>query len=413
MDNSLQRGFDILVGRSITLQSTRDGYYLSYGGQVSATYRKYLGLDKFGSSLIKTLVDIRSTFIAGNGIIATADEGADLEAQFVQDFIKKSKLDGEFFTDIVRYGELEGKGLLLLKDKDKFPVVRHLPWNEYNYTVNTDPTDYEEILSVTIPVKGKIETIEPDKFTYIKLGGVRHQINETTNRVHLSLTDCEQIDRAINDWANYNSLYGLGYPYWETNNWDDAADIALQVTNQDWKPGKSMAAPAKHYYVEPSGNGLVSIESEIKTRLKKISGTTCIPPHFLGFTDLLANRSTAEQMLEQISVGISDERNTWQEKMYELVTKAMIRYNVLNGTNLDPEKINISIPVATQEQIQLLFNVYVPMANLGFISKSTVQNMIPNIDADYERREIAKENASSPDLGKPSIQEIIDKVNNL
>jgi hypothetical protein len=381
---------DPMLGPSFTAPDGV-GFYLTYADQVNAAYRKYLGQDKFGCAYTKAVVDFRTSYIAGNGAVVQAEDPKSDEQKFVDGLISRSKLDGGFLTDIIRYSELEGKALLILKRIENDVVIRHVPWLSTTYKIETDANDYEQITGVKIQQK---EVITPDKFTYVKLGGVRHEPNLATNKLHLILGDLENIDRALNDWGLYNNLYGLGYPYWETQTWDDAVDLATQITAQDWRPGKSLAAPAKNYYVEPTGNGRESILDEIKTRVKKASGLSGIPPHFFGFTDLLSNRSTAESMLEQISTGTTDERNTFQEKIWEIIEKAMVYHNAINNTKLDPSKITVQLPVSTQEQIRLLNEVYVPMSQLGFVSKNTVQNMVPGVDPIKEREQIARESST-------------------
>ena len=393
-------GFNVLTGPELVYNFTE--LYKTYGSQVTGAYRKYEGLDNFGCAYTKSIVDFRANVIAGNGASIQADGEA--EQAFIDDLLSRSKLDGEYMTDIARYGELEGKILLLIQNEAGKVTIRHVPWQLKKYEIITDKTDYEKILGVDIDGK----RYEPKDFVYIRLGGIRHKVNETPTRLHLILNDLTQIDRALNDWSQYNALYGMGYPYWETETWEQAAEIANQVNVQNWKPGKSMAAPAKHYYVEPSGSGLASIEAEIKTRVKKAAGLSGMPPHFFGFTDLLANRATAEALLEQISAATSAEKNTIGDKLYELTEKCMIKNNAINKTTLDPTKVTATLPMTTQEQLQLLFDVYVPMSNMGFISKQTVREMIPNTDPPTELKRMEEEKENSPDTGK-TMKEVINE----
>ncbi|MDP4879928.1 MAG: hypothetical protein NWR36_08580, partial [Opitutales bacterium] len=68
-------------------------------------------------------------------------------------------------------------------------------------------------------------------------------------------------------------------------------------------PAASNTAPAA---------GGTSLTTEINTIAKIISGATGIPIHYLGFTDLMSNRATAEDLAELVNVTTSHEREAWK-----------------------------------------------------------------------------------------------------
>jgi hypothetical protein len=387
-----------LFGPQLTFDQTGIGDYKSYPDQVRATYRKYLGEDYFGRTYVKSIVDFRTSYIAGNGAVIKANEKNSIEAKFVEGFLKINKLDGGNFSTLVRYTELEGRGLLVLNQKeyDRMKQVKatHIPWDNGLYTPIQSKTQPDVIEKIEMAGKD----IMPDRFVYMQTGGVPHRPERPTNKIHIALNDLEHLDRCLQDWGQYNQLYGLGTPVFEMMSWEDAEEIAKQIKDMDWKAGKSIAMPGKHYYAVPDGAGQASMEAEIKTRIKKVSGLTGMPPHFFGFTDLLSNRATAESMLEQISIATTEERNTIQDKLIELVQKSVDMYNKLNNAKVDASKISVQLPMASQEQIKLLFDVYVPLSQMGYISKDTVRNMVPNTDPEEEAKKMASEPMTSSEI---------------
>jgi hypothetical protein len=360
--------------------TTEAQYYTTYSSQVKAAIDKFLGIDKFGCQFVQSIVGFRANFIAGSGASITAKSENSPEAQWLQEFKDYNKLDQRLF-EWVQYGELEGQVLFTFSVKDGNVKVNFIPYSHKNYSPVCDDNDYT--LITEMQHQGK--TWLKDKFVYYKLGGLAHYINNATNRLHVSLHDIEQIDRALNDWMKYRSKYGLGQLYFEAKIWEDASDLATEIRSKNWQPTTTISAPAKAYYVTPDGSALPIFENEIKTRVKKISGVTGVPPHFFGFTDLLANRSTSESLRDTVESTTAREINGWEWTVWQIVKQAMELHNTAKGTSLDPDSVEVTMMPVTDEQWNKLMNFYIPMNDLGFISDETITEMVPGIDAKREK----------------------------
>jgi hypothetical protein len=386
------------------LGSLNGSFYTTYEAQVNAAKRKYLGMEKFGCSFVQSVVGYRSSFIAGNGIrIYTGEENV-AEQEWIDKFLALNKLDSNCMVDYVTYGEIDGKALFTVQPQDDTIRVKFIPYNEVPYEIDTDPLDYTKITEIRI----KRQAYDPNEYEYIKLGGLPHTPNNATNRLHVSLHDIEEIDRALDDWSKYRAKFGIGQLAVETRTWEEAEDVAENMKRQNFEPGMIMAIPGKFYYVEPAGSALPIFTEEIKTRVKKVSGVTGVPPHFFGFTDLLQNRSTSESLRETINATTVKDITSWEWGIWNLTKKAMVMHNRVYGTSLDPDKVEVKLQPVTEEQFNRLMSVYMPLQQMGMISKDTVQNMIPHIDSEFEREQMEKEQASRPD--RFDIREAIDEI---
>ena len=169
-----------------------------------------------------------------------------------------------------------------------------------------------------------------------------------------------------------------------------------QVTGQK----KAFVHTGKFQFVGPPMEGVESLEKEIITLAKMISGTTGIPVHHLGLPDLMSNRSTAEDMTEMIQSATQKERETWKGTYEELIRKAMVLYNnhvnkgMSKGRQLDPSKISVDIPVTTKEHWDHVEKVFLPAVIAGKISDDLFLEKIPGVDVEAEMKRKEEKEAS-------------------
>ncbi|GAH41096.1 unnamed protein product, partial [marine sediment metagenome] len=117
--------------------------------------------------------------------------------------------------------------------------------------------------------------------------------------------------------------------------------------DKNFKLKKVLAGTAKMSFIKLDAGGIDSIEKEIVSLVKLISGNTGIPVHFLGFVDLMSNRATAEDLINMINAATTKERQTWIGAYEEVIKKAMDMWNnaaepgMSKEKQLDPDKIKV------------------------------------------------------------------------
>lgn len=379
----------------------------TYDQQVEELDKRYNNRTDFGSHGVKTCVDYRASWIAGNGAQFSVD-GAE-EQEFLNDFITYNFLDSTFFHEIVTEGEIEGKSLLYQvakKEEDgKICIdLKHLSWIASRYHVHTRGDDYEDIIHITKGADGKEDLVNVEYATYVKLGGSRRYVNDSPPRLSYVLWNLDSLDRAMDDLRRINHKFGAAFPYWETSG-DQGLNHAQVITNtlrgekasgqQAWRIGHSMAAPAKFYYGEPSGEGAEMIQKEIIRHATIISSASGVPIHFLGYVELMSNRATAQELTEQINATTGPERIAWAEKLEEIAKKAFLLYNATTGKTLNPDSIKVTIPAVSIAQVEMLMSVYFPLNTAGKISDETLLERVPGVEPKEEQKRLKKENAKA------------------
>lgn len=415
---------DPLTPPTIASQTTsqpQGNTFLSYDSQVTAIYRRYNNLEKWGCTQTRSVIDWRATQIAGNGVnaISGSEDAALREAtnEFLEKFLDANKLNGQRFWSWARDAEMEGKSLIILKavmyDGEWCIEARNVPWIRWSYEVATDPKDAEKYTSVTWQgPDDKPQTTPSSKFVYVKIAGATadqkaYHINQTPPRIANVLWHIDNIDRALTDLRCNNHLFA--FPKLVATSPDEASANTLRTMlfgqSSRGQTTASIETDAGEFYIlngdmkfaEPSGAAVNSLTTEINTIAKVISGATGIPIHYLGFTDMMSNRATAEDLAELVNTTTAHEREAWKDAITELIKKAMYMYMEKTGAVLDPESVEVSLPVVMMSQINQIASVYLPLYQEGIISRQTVRERVPGIDPEVER-----ERAEMEEEGKQS-----------
>ncbi len=197
----------------------------------------------------------------------------------------------------------------------------------------------------------------------------------------------------------------------------DRPDIECADANQAKSMNEAMSEAMKNFrlrklfihtgkfsYVVP-GTMNDALEKEIITLAKMISGTTGTPVHFLGLPDLMSNRATADNLMELVTASTSKERQIWKGLYLEMLAKAMaIRNANIQKTPLKPERLDVEIPLITQEQWDRITEVYLPLYQSDALSKKTLLSQVPgiNVESELEALEERETETDEPPTGKPS-----------
>jgi hypothetical protein len=412
---------ELLVDNILTVQEKETTYtgnrYKDYAGVIAEVANKYTGAADWGVIQVGNIVDLRAAYIIGQGIKIKKVVGddpdpesnqkgqpkkkstdGDAELEFAERFIDKNELDHEFAQDMAREAEIEGKVLIKL-----FPIVppvvmgeptpdidigiRWISWTTNKYIVHVNEDDYLRVEKVTWkPVKGGEVTLLPDACVYKRFAGRLDIPNETFPRVAKCLTQIENLDMALRDWRQINKLYAAPTPHIECETKEQAKDINERMDKVNWKIGKFFAHTGVFEYAQPSSEGQKAIESEIITLMKVISGCTGVPINALGCPELTTKYGADSQaMLDLIAMSTSKEREVWRACYQELLTKAMKMWNLVSKkTPLNPDLVQVGIPMVTKEQWDRITMTWLPLFNSQAITLPTLLEQVPGLDVDAE-----------------------------
>lgn len=373
-----------------------ENIYTTYSAQTNAIYKKYNGRDTLGNWQLRGVVDTRSAFIAGEGPSVICKD--DKTSEFLDNFLQFNKMYGSKFFNAVKQAEMEGRELLYLKKDDKnrnIKVLRHRSQycggKEYEviYKDNNDP---DSIDSVLIKQKdGKKERLK-EEFIYVITGGDGSNTYETTTRAGLVLWEIESYDRTKNAMRKNNHLFGKVTPVFTSENPQDVANFKALAKSKDWKIGDVISALKGNFdLVVPDVGAMENLKAEQVTCAKAISFNTGIPVHWMGYTDLMSNRSTADSLYETINNATILERSVWEEGLYMLCVKAQeiaIDAGYYEGTvNTDFE---VKIPLISfskmREHVMSLSLAY----GDGAISLQDYRNRLPGINP-YKTQQMTDE----------------------
>lgn len=401
--NEAQR--DILNTRinnftSSTGKEIAENNYSTYAAQIAGIYEMYEGRAKYGGEILGGILNTRVAFIAGEGLSVISRSPA--TQKFIDDFIKKNKLNGSRLITMVETGELEGRNLITLKafkpadKRDKWHIkARSFSWKVNPYTIETVDNDTDEIKQITYKDKtdaDKPKTISGKECVYTKLGGIEYSLDNTTNGLHRVLTNIENMSRAVYDLRKNTHLFGKTMPYWETESIQAASAINTAVNSGEWEIGRGYAGGAKFSLVEPSGGAAKAIIDDILINLKAVSTSTGIPIHFLAWPELMSNRATADNLMEMVKAATQKDRLIWEEAFTEIIEKAM-QLAIDNGiaTNEILNEFTVKLPIVSIALLKQIIEVWEPLHAKDLISTFSFLNMLPGINPADELKKVKEE----------------------
>lgn len=377
--------------------------YRDYKTTIAEIARKYDGLAEWGVLQTGNIIDVRAAFIVGQGVapipLDKADAGSN-EIKFARDFFTFNKLNRNMALEMAKEAEVEGcfLGQLNYVPEEKQVSLRFKSRIDTPYTIKTAAGDYLDYISAEFDAAGS-KPLPADAFVYARFGGRLSKLNEPMPKVGKCLTQIEAIDKALRDLREINHLFAAPIPTIECTTAEDAEKMAEEAGKINWALRKLIAISGKFVFAAPNlQGGSDSLDKEITTNAKMVSGTTGTPPHFLGFPELLSNRSTADNLMESVAASTMKERGTWLDAYEEILRKAFAIYNRESKlTRLDPRKLRIVIPFVTAEAWKRISDVYLPLFLADGLSLETLLAQIPELDVDREIEAIAEKNNAALD----------------
>jgi len=360
--------------------------YKSYESQVIETYRKYNGLADYGCQQTRTIIDLRTAFIIGEGLSIASENNNFIK--WLENLLKINKFDSYNMINAVKGGELTGQTLLLLKpiwnNNDDLDIqILRIPYlNTNKYKVVYDKY-FTNIINIQVKNDlGMWVNSNYNNFIYIRTGGDDVGSYGTVTRVGVVLTDLENYDRALKDMRRNNHIFARVTPSFETDNESEAKSLSKKLTDMKWKIGSVFIGKAKFSYVTPGQGAHENLEKEMVLTIKTISAETGIPVHWLGFVDLMSNRSTAQTLYEFIKQSTIIERKIWEDSLTDLILKAQEIYIDNGGTKLNKltTAFEVKLPLISFDGFMDL----VKALNMAYgdeaISKADYMNLLPGIN---------------------------------
>jgi hypothetical protein len=405
IQGSVEGGYDsimiesMLTGQrlNVSIPGTINAY-ATYDSQVTETYRKYNGFSSFGTQQLRACVDLRTAFIVGEGVSVSAKDEA--TANWIETFITKNVMSGINFINAVKGAEMTGQSLLLLRpmvglDNNLYIKITRIPYRyQIPYrAVYKDPLIREEVIDVQIKKNGQWMSSGFKNFIYVRTGGDDSNSEGPVTKVGVVLTDIENYDRAVKDMRRNNHIFARITPVFEVETDSEATSLKTKLEGLKWKIGEVFIGKAKFKYETPERGAHENLNTELVATIKTISSVTGVPVHWLGYVDLMSNRSTAETLYEFIKNGTINERVEWEKSIYNMILKAQELYIDTGGKELpklDPD-FRVVLPLIDfgnfLERVRGLNLAYTDEA----ISIDDYRNAIPGIDPLKTARAIEEE----------------------
>lgn len=313
--------------------------YSTYDSQVTEIYRKYNGHSSFGTQQTRAIVDLRTSFISGEGISVSCKNQR--TAKWIERFLTLNKLQGPGFVDAVKGAELAGQVLFVLKPSEwhdkslymkalRIPYIIKMPYKaEYN-----DPLTKEEVVDIKIRKDGVWKSAGFSNFTYIRTGGDDANTEGPSTKTGIVLTDIENYDRAIKDMRRNNHIFARITPHFKTENENEGNTLKKKLEGMQWKIGEAYIGAAEFDYKTPQSGAHDNLKTELVSTVKTISSVTGIPVHWLGYVDLMSNRSTADSLYELIKNATITERQIWESSLYDMIIMAQELYIDNGGSEI-------------------------------------------------------------------------------
>jgi hypothetical protein len=423
---------ELLVKDILTLQEVSRAYvgndYQVYEDAVYEISEKYCGRAEWGVLQTRSIIDLRSAFILGEGLKVThtteTRAEAERELQFAEDFMSFNDLDGELDQEMAKEAEIEGKIAIKLwldeepyRDWPGMVSARFKSWLSSKYVVTADPNDYLWYKNLSWKAMGTTSAGSYDEaqFVYAKFGGRINMPNEAQPKIAACLTQIDRLDRALRDLREIDHLFASPTPYFKVLSVAEGQAIETYIERTNWKIGKALITSSEFTLVSAPITGVDNLIAEIELCVKMISGATGIPIHYLGLLDLLKNRSTGENIRELIMASTTRERQTWIGVYEELLTKAMQMWNATYRAQkteglLDPTKVKVDIPQVTQEHWDHIQNVLIPAVAANIISKEHVAGQIPGVDQEKEAELRADQEAKDAEQAKAEMDALKEEM---
>jgi len=396
MTTALQSQVDILTLRPVGARK-----YLTKVEQVSETVKKFKSQAKFGNQILQRIINLRVAFSMPNRLflMPNSDLEKDTSVEDLKDakaylsaFMTLNGLNANMPRDMAKEAELRGQVALGLfwDDKEKNCRLSYYPCDSVAYKVK-EVKQYQLNGKKKLTCEGTTKLdLSDDEFVFIAFND-QMQEYEGYPTVAGILETIENTDKDLIDWRRLNHLFAHPTPHFKCETQEDAEAVNTLITKVGWKVGTALATNSELKLVGTTGVEANLLMLSITTNAKIISGHTGIAIHFLGFANVMSNRSVADDLGEPTEVVLHSEITSWNSFYTELFQKAIRMRNAeLHGQMSEDSIIPKIIPL-TDKQYELIKEVYMPLVEAKQVSSRTLLEQIPGLDVEQEEARLEKE----------------------
>ena len=369
-------------------------------GKIGKIRKMYKGEATWGNIPCASVINFNKTFQWANGLIVVKSENyeeGNETLQMVQDFIDYNDLNEEMGLLLAAEGELSGQVLLRWSwdDNDKHVKIYVVPLLETKYQVRYVDDDYTTIDHVVLhPGEEGQDKIPGEECVFIKFRGT---INGSygVSTVMPCVDHCEDIDKARADLRKINHLFAAPTPVFRMKDADRVNKMDTLIKAQNWKIGQGLVLleGEEAAFMEIGTDGSDLLIKEIQLLMQEVSAVTDVPVHFLGYPDLLSNRSTSESMFEAPIKRAMAEQRTWMGGFEELLEKILPLYTVNRKESrvYIPDSVSIVFPPVRTGNLADIIGAWLPARVSKQVSHRTFLKEIGIEEPDRELEQIAQE----------------------
>lgn len=348
-----------VLGTDNKYQGTTNSY-TKYDHQIDEVYKKYNGEAQLGIQQTRAIVDLRSSFIGGEGLSVSAAKKR--TGKWIKEFLREAKLTGSLFSRIAKGSELTGHGLVEIIPgktefgKKQYPKIIYIPWKTTKYRIPFDEQPFfgqsgyfDHIL---VPDEQGVYIQRSGHFVYFRTGGDDLLTQTPTPKIAIVLTDMENYDRALKALRPVNHYGARITPVIKTSSAAETSAVEKKLAG-GWRVGQAWVGTADFRYESTKTGPQEGITIELQATVKNVSTVTGVPVHWIGWPDLMSNRSTAETLYDVINAATVTERTILSEFYYELIVKAMDIYSTTGGDELSgtvDRDFEVKIPIVDYQR---------------------------------------------------------------
>lgn len=382
--------------------------------------KMYKGEAKKGNQVVGSITDFHAALQGGLGL-RHKDKGSDdpekpsPEMEFWTDFLKVNGLDNQGIVDLAVCGELDGQ-ILMRYEEDLTLDEGHgqvrawvVPLIETRYAVVYDR--YGQPVQAVLYPEGfgnkNEERVFDTSFSFVRFRGIKNGRYGIARTIRV-IVELEGLDDAIMDWRKINRIYASPTPIFKAKDVEGIKRIKAAILGMNWKVGKAfvMLNDDDFLLVGPPTASTDALEKEITRLAQVISGATNVPVHYLGYPELMSNRSVADSDMEPSLKATEKAHGQLVEFIQDMKEKAFAIGSLIHGTTYDPDKVETRFPAVRKGNIEEALKSWLPAAvakaadGRPLISRRTFQTKVGIEDPEEEERQI--------DLEMEDVEDVAD-----
>ena len=376
-----------------------DGYcnqHTDWLTQTAEVYRMLEATAAYGSEQTLSIYGYRVAFLAGEGIRVAADTPKLQE--WIEGWLRVQGMNGRMLTDAVGDSEVVGQVLWTMDDQGMLTCwpsfIGYEGYDGHYLGPQSFTSDWQQPVwwptfegtrLTGIRQRDQGHNWQPwlevgrDRFVYIRTGGhgnVARNPSPTT-KLGAVIDSVKNYDRAVREARILNNETTRQSPTFELHPVNDGADeqelaeYYEGLADRGWAPGDPVITRGKFHIESSSSAPVETVSSEVAMIVKDLSAVTGVPPHWLGYTDLLANRATANSLFEAIAASTHIERLSWEQGIDEMVRMARM---VLGGP---AGEFTVTMPLLSFQQFAMRSEALIALKKEGVIGADDVRGQLP------------------------------------